>query len=69
MLFAEFTWALLVIPYFLNFQLILFDFFEEHRRRLTFEIEFDDEMDELFFQAGYWDLSSNESDLSDSELT
>ena len=53
----------------MHLQLILWDFFEEHRRRLTFEIEFDDEMDELLFQAGYWDLSSNESDLSDGELT
>ena len=26
-------------------------------------------MDDLLFQAGYWDYSSNDSDLSDSEFT
>ena len=26
-------------------------------------------MDDLLFQAGYWDYSSNDSDLSDNEFT
>ncbi len=50
-------------------QLLLWDFLDEHRRRFTFDLDLEDEIDAILFHTGLWSGvdSSDDSDFSDLE--